>query len=207
MKNSKKILLTLAAFLMFASYVDAQKGLLKFHLNYNYSFPTSGFNSDLISNGSPRGARGAIMYSFTDKLSAGLESGFQDYYQKYPRDVYSIGKSQDISAVITNSIQTTPFLLKAKYTLSPASAIQPYVSVGAGANMISFNQYFGEFANSQTNIGFLAEGGAGVKVPFGKMKTSGIDVGATYDYAPYKKSGYSDLNNLNIKAGIYFKLD
>jgi hypothetical protein len=207
MKAYKKIFLTLFAISIISLSANAQKGILKFDLNYNYSMPLSGFKSDLVKDASPRGVRAGIFYSFDDRLSAGLESGFQDYYQKTPRALYSIGKSQAVSAVLTNSIQTMPFLLKAKYLWTQAGSIRPYVSVGAGANMIDYHQYLGQFGSSKTNIGFLAEGGVGLKVPFGKTSASGIDVGATYDFAPYKKYGFKDLNTFNVKAGIYFKLD
>jgi opacity protein-like surface antigen len=206
MKNIKKLFISGAAFLFLSFTANAQKGTLKFDLNYNYSVPLSSFKSDLIKENSPRGARGSIMYSFTDKLSAGIESGYQDYYQKYPRDIYSTGKTEQVSAVLTNSIQTTPLLVKAKYSLSNGSAIKPYISLGAGANLIDFNQYFGEFGNGNTNVGFIGEGGLGVSIPFGKTKASGIDIGATYDYAPYNKYGYHDLNSVNLKAGVYFPL-
>jgi len=206
MKNIKKIFVSGIAFLILSLTANAQKGTLKFDLNYNYSLPVSGFKSDIIKDNSPRGARGSILYSFTDKLSAGIESGYQDYYQKYPRALYSTGKTEQVSAVLTNSIQTTPLLIKAKYSLLNGAAIKPYVSLAAGANMIDFKQYFGEFGSSETSFGFIGEGGLGVMIPFGKTKSSGIDIGATYDYAPYNKHGYNDLNSVNLRAGIYFPL-
>lgn len=185
----------------------AQKGTLQFNINYNYSIPVSGFKSDLISNNSSRGATGGLMYSFTDKLSGGLSVGYQDYYQKYARAIYPLSKTQDISAVLSNSIQTTPFLLKAKYALlSNNSFIVPYVSLGAGANAIDFKQYFGEFGSGQTNVGFLAQGGLGLMIPFRKFSASGVNIGGTYNYAPYKKFGYNDLNSVNFQAGLVVNL-
>ncbi len=63
----------------------AQDGKLKLHLNYNYSIPVGGFNSDLVSNSSPRGFNGSLMYTFNNKWEGGLSVGYQDYYQKYGR--------------------------------------------------------------------------------------------------------------------------
>ncbi len=205
MKKIKELLIVGIIFCC-AFSAKAQQGTLKFGLNYNYSFPVSGFKNDIISNNSPRGFMGELMYSFNNKLSGGLLFGFQDYYQKYPRAIYHLSNTQDISAVLSNSIQTTPVLLKAKYFLTPSSYIKPYVSVGAGANIIDFKQYFGEFGSSTTNVGFRAQGGLGVLVPFKKTSTSGINIGASYDYAPYKKNGYKDLSSANIQAGIVFEL-
>jgi outer membrane protein with beta-barrel domain len=205
----KKIKITIAAlcsFLLFSLAANAQKGSLKLGLNYNYSLPVSGFNTDLVGNGSPRGFAGELMYGFTDKLQGGLSFGFQDYYQKYPRSLYPLGKTQDVSAVISNSIQTSPVILKAKYAPLNTSAVNPYISLGAGVNIVDFKQYLGQFASSETNAGFVAQGGLGVMIPFGKMKTSGINVAANYNYAPYKKYSYSDLNSVNFQAGVYFAI-
>ena len=207
----KKIKITIAAicsfmFFSLAANAQTQKGSLKLGLNYNYSLPVSGFNTDLVSNSSPRGFAGELMYSFTDKLQGGLSFGFQDYYQKYPRSLYPLGKTQDVSAVISNSIQTSPVTLKVKYAPLNTSAVKPYVSLGAGINIIDFKQYLGQFASSETNAGFVAQGGLGVMVPFGRMKTSGINVGANYNYAPYKKYNYSDLNSVNFQAGVFFAI-
>ncbi len=206
MKKIKMQVAAIACLVLLASTATAQKKTLKLNLNYNYSMPLSGFKSDLISDNSPRGVVGGLMYSFTDKLEGGIETGYQDYYQKYPRAIYALSKTQDISAVLSNSIQTTPFLLKAKYSILNGMFIRPYVSLGAGANLIDFKQYFGEFGSGQTDIGFLGQGGLGVNFPFGRSGSSGVNIGATYDYSPYKKYGYRDLNSLNLQAGIIFKL-
>jgi len=205
MKKIKIIFAALGIFLI-TQTASAQQGTFKLDLNYNYSLPVSGFKSDLINDNSPRGFMGALMYSFSDKISAGLDFGFQDYYQKYPRALYNIGKSQTVSAVLTNSIQTTPVLLKAKYFPLSTSFLKPYISVGAGANVIDFNQYLGEFGSGQTNVKFRAQGGIGLLIPFTKFSSSGFNLGATYDYAPYNKFGYNDLSSINFQGGITINL-
>jgi len=207
MKNLRALVVVFVAILITQS-VKAQDKSLKLDVNYNYSIPLSGFKNDLVSESSPRGFMAGLMYSFNEKISGGLSFGFQDYYEKFPRALYSLGKTQEVSAVITNSIQLTPILLKAKYFLAskPGATIQPYLSLGAGANMIDFKQYFGQFGNSQTSVGFRAQGGAGLMIPFKKSGSSGINIGATYDYAPYKKNGYKDLSSVNFQAGVVIEL-
>ncbi|MEO9021643.1 MAG: outer membrane beta-barrel protein [Ginsengibacter sp.] len=205
MKTIKIMVAALGLFLISQS-ATAQKKNLKLDLNYNYSMPVSGFNSDLVRDHSPRGFMAALMYPFNDKLSAGLELGFQDYYQKYPRQLYTIGKSQNVSAVLSNSIQTTPVLLKAKYFPLTTLFLKPYLSVGAGANIVDFKQYLGQFGSGQTNVNFRAQGGLGVLIPFTKVSPSGINIGATYDYAPYNRLGYKDLSTVNIQAGVTINL-
>ena len=206
MKNINKLIPL--AFLLMCFYLPAkaQTRQINLALNYNYSIPTSHFKNDLVSNGSLRGFTGSLMYPLSNNWSVGLGFGFQDYYQKYPRTIYHLSKSQDISAVLSNSIQTTPILLKAKYFPTLQSFLKPYVSLAAGGNLIDNKQYFGEFGSSQSNFGFRAEGGIGLLIPFKKTGNSGINIGADYEYAPYNKSGYTDLNTINIQAGVQFHL-
>lgn len=205
MKKFKIILIALGIMVISQS-VSAQEKSFKLDIDYNYSLPVGGFKSDIVNNNSPRGFMGSLMYAFSDKLSAGLGFGFQDYYQKYPRALYPLGKTQEVSAVLTNSIQTTPVLLKAAYFPLTGAYLKPYVSLGAGANIIDFNQYLGQFGSSQTNVGFLAQGGIGLMIPFKKFSASGFNVGATYNYAPYNENGYHDLSNVNFQAGVTINL-
>jgi outer membrane protein W len=207
MKKIKIMIAVSALMVILSQSADAQQGTVKLGLNYNYSIPTGSFKSDLISNNSPRGWNGEVQYYFTDKLSGGLSLGYQDFYQKYPRAIYPQNKTQDVSAVLTNSIEIIPILVKAKYfPLSAGSYLKPYVSLGAGVNIVDFKQYLGEFGSGQTNAGFDAQGGLGLIIPFNKFSSSGIDLGAKYNYAAYNRNGYHDLNSLNFHAGVVIGL-
>ncbi len=206
MKNIKIVISALLIILCFSFPATAQSQSVKLELNYNYSIPTGAFKNHMVSNNSPRGFMGSLMYPFSGKWSAGLAYGFQDYYQKYPRTLYHLSNSQDISAVLSNSVQVTPILIKAKYFADAHTLIKPYLSLAAGGNIIDYRQYFGEFGSSQSNFGFRAEAGLGTFIPFRETGTSGLNIGATYDYAPYHKNGFSDLNSINVQAGIELQL-
>jgi len=205
----KKILIGLFGLLTAGFSAQSQDSRMSLNLNYNYSFPVSNFKSDLVSHASPRGFTGNVMYRFNPLISAGLDFGYQDYYQKYPRQVYNYGQTQQISAVVSNSIQTIPVM--ARLEVQPFSntmtSIRPYASVAAGVNFISNNQYLGEFSNASNSAGFIAQGGLGLKIPFVKSNNLGADIGGTYNYAPYNKFGYKDLSNLNVHAGLYFNIE
>ncbi len=194
--------------ILISSAAKAQNKGWSIDLNYNYSLPQGAFKSDIISDGSPRGITGGFMYSFNSKWSAGLLLGYQDYYQKYPRAIYQLDKTQNLSAVLSNSLQQTPVMLRARFAPfnSPGSFIKPYIGVAAGANFIDFNQYFGQFGNNQSSIGFKAQGGLGVLIPFGKLSSSGINLGANYDFAPYTKNGFHNLNTVNFQAGVFIPI-
>ena len=207
MKKIKILFIPLVALLFFAQNTNAQKKNLRLDLKYNYSVPVSGFNKDLISNNSPRGFEGAIMYHFNEQLSGGLGFGFQDYYEKFPRKIYAQSKTQDISAVLTNSIQTIPVMVKAQWIpVTKSSRLKPYLSLGAGANIINFDQYLGQFANSGASINFIGQAGLGIRIPFDKNEIYSFTIGSNYNYAPYKKYGYKDLSSLNFQAGISIKM-
>lgn len=195
--------------LLFIGYSSkAQKSRIGFNLNYNYSFPTGEFKSDVVHDNSPRGFTGNLMYKINPELSVGLGFGYQDYYQRIGRQLYNLGQGQHISAVVTNSIQTVPVLARIEYTpfAQSLTAIKPYASLATGLNFISYSQYLGEFANSFDNTGFRLQGGLGVKVPFQKSDIWGVDVGGSYDYAPYTKAGFDNLDNINVHAGLYINL-
>lgn len=204
-KKGINIATAIIAVMVFSFAAQAQRGQLKLGLNYNYSTPLSGFKNDLISNSSPRGATGEVMYSFNNKWAVGVLSGYQDYYQKYARQVYNLDKNQQVSAVLSNSISTIPIL--AKVRLTPATGfVQPYVSLGAGVDLINYDQYLGQFGNSTSSASFMAQGDAGVMIPFGRLSASGVQIGAGYNYVPYKKNGYTDLNSFDVHVGVHFPI-
>lgn len=187
---------------------NAQRGEMRVNLYYNYAKPMGNFKDEAISNGSPRGGGGDLMYGVSRQWSVGLSAAFQDYYQKYPRGIYSLDKNQDISAVLTNSIQTTPIMAKASFSPlgNKRGPVQPYISAGAGVNLVNYRQYLGQFESSDASAGFIAQIGAGVQIPFGRLSSSGILVGANYNYAPYHKNGLTNLNTLDFRAGVYLPL-
>lgn len=203
-----KYFLMMAALILFGTVAKSQQMPLKLNLNYNYSFPLSSFNKDLISDASPRGFTGNLMYSVNPKIAVGLGIGYQDFYQKNGRQLYKSGQSQDISAVLTNSVQMIPVTARMEYNPMGASAslIQPYIALAAGFNFVNYDQFLGQFVNRASGTGFRALAGVGVKIPFGKTSGWGADIGANYDYAPFKKWGLKDLNTANVHVGFFLSL-
>jgi hypothetical protein len=206
----RNIILVLAGMLAIASTqkAQAQRGEMKLNLYYNYGIPSGTFQSDVISKGSPRGGGGDILYNINRVWSVGMSAAFQDYYQKYPRAVYNTGKNEQISAVLSNSIQTTPILAKAVFNPlgRKRSSIQPYLSAGAGVSLVSDKQYLGQFESSDASTVFTGQVGAGVQIPFGKFSNAGLMVGANYNYVPYNRNELSNLNTVDLRLGIYLPL-
>jgi len=209
MKKRVVILMTLFAACMISMSAFAQDKF-KTELSYNVSVPVGSFKNDYIGKTSFRGGIGEISYAFNPKFSLGLQSGYQNYYQKYGRQVYKLDGNQTVSAVLTNSMDIVPLVLRGTFYPLGANAtsiVQPYVSAGAGVNLINYGQYLGEFGGTEASIAFAAQAGAGVKIPFGnKINQNGIKVGATYNYSNYNSNDISKLNNVGISAGVVFGL-
>lgn len=203
----KKIKYILAgAFLLFGAGAFAQDYGFTLKLNYSTATPV-GSSRELISKTSFQGFAAELMYHINPGFSVGLESGSQALYQKYPRQLYKAADGSDLSAVVSNSVEMVPILLKAQYNLLPEATIQPYVALGAGGNIISYNQYAGEFSNDgKTKFAFAARPEAGVYVPFRKGSGAGMSLGAGYNYMPFNYNGISNLNNVTARIGVSFPL-
>ena len=191
------------------TYGSSNNGKVKVNLLYNYSLPLGSFKSDLIKNNSPRGFSADVLYWFKPKWGVGGSFGYQDYYQKNPRDVYKLSDGSDISAVVTHSLQIIPIVAKAMYmpNAEKESIIQPYISAGAGVSLVNFSEYLGEFSSAtKTNAKFTAQAGAGVKIALGKNDKAGFLLGATYNYTPYNEFDIKNISAVNLQAGFQFKL-
>lgn len=206
-KNMKKIRISLIAIVILLGYtaVHAQSKELQMNINYSLGFPMGSFK-DVIQKNSYRGWQGSILYGINDKISVGLGSGFQDFYQKNERQVYKSSDGSDISAVLTHSIQTIPILLQGKYNFSPQAAIQPYAALGVGGNMVMYRELLGEFGGTKTSFGFAARPEAGVFIPLSKSRETGLNLGASFNYMPFNKNNIASLNSIGVSAGIKFPL-
>ena len=210
MKNRKILILaTILAACTFVNSASAQNRL-KMELGYNISTPLGSFKNDFIKNTSYRGATGEISYTFNPKFTLGLSSGYQSYYQKYDRQTYKLSDNQVVSAVVTNTMDITPFILRGTFYpmgASETAKVQPYVSAGAGINMVSYGQYLGEFGGTETSTPFAAQAGAGIRIPVSKgASQTGIKIGATYNYVNYNHNEIKNLNNIGVNAGVVFSL-
>lgn len=201
-------MLLIISLLFFAApfNASAQERELQLDINYAIGIPGSSFKTDAVDKTSFRGWTANLMYNITDKISIGVGTGFQDFYQKYPRDVYKLNEGGEVSAVLTNSIQTIPILAQFQYRFLPGKMVQPYVGVGVGGNMVVFDQYLGEFENSRSDFKFAARPEAGLYVPFRKDGPAGLHIFGAYNYMPYKTDGINDLSNWGAGIGVKFPL-
>lgn len=178
----------------------SQQGMWRVTPGYSVGIPVGSF-SDIVSKTSPRGWSASILYGASDQLSVGLATGFQDFYQKYSRAVLH-SSGTDVSAVISNSIQTIPVMLKAKYLFSQGGTLQPFGAIAAGVNFAKYDKYYGQFVDSYSKVRFAAQPEAGIHIPVGEMKKTGIEISAGYNIMPFKYNDAENLNHVSIKAGV-----
>src|SRR5215210_4683104 len=114
MKKRFVVFMTIVAACVISLSASAQNKL-KMELSYNVSAPVGSFKNDYISKTSFRGATGEISYTFNPKFSLGLQSGYQNYYQKFGRQLYKLDGNQTVSAVLTNSMDIIPILLRGSF--------------------------------------------------------------------------------------------
>lgn len=182
----------------------AQQGLLKLNLQYSAAIPSGSFHQ-FISHASFRGFDASLLYGINDKLSLGFNTGFQDFYQKYPRQVYKTTDGSDISAVVSNSVQTVPLMAKATYKLVTGKKLQPYAGLAAGGNMALYRQYLGEFSTGDKNkFSFQAQPEIGVYIPFSKESESGVTISGVYNFIAFHYNGLDNLNHFGIRVGVSF---
>lgn len=207
MRLNKYRLTFFMVFLLVAAAGWAQQGELRTTISYSVAVPTGSFKDNVVSKTSFRGVDLSILYGISSKLSVGLTTGYQDFYEKYPRQVYKLVDGSDISAVVSNSVQQIPFLATVRYDFKQEGMIRPYALAGVGGQLVINQQYLGEYTNENTNrFSFAARPEIGVYIPFGKDSETGINVGAYYDYVPYNKGNINNMNSIGIKLGIGFPM-
>ncbi|HZG26040.1 MAG TPA: outer membrane beta-barrel protein [Chitinophagaceae bacterium] len=178
---------------------------LQVQLGYNFNKPVSSSFKEVVSKTSFRGFNGEITYAINNQLNVGLGVSYNDFYQKYPRQMYNTTDG-DLSAVVSNSIQTTPILAKVNYSFLKQGLVRPYVGLGAGFNFINYNQYLGEFPDSKTAFKPAVSGDAGVNVFLGKTGSTGLNLGTNFNYLPFGYNDVKNLNNWGVHAGVFFPL-
>lgn len=208
MKKHNQFIGLLLCFLFSTPLVQAQGGKTKANIQYQYGLPLGSFKSDLISEASPRGFSADILYHFSPKFALGGGFGFQDFFQKNPRDLYKLTDGSDISAVVTNTIQIIPLVAKGTYypLADNQKALQPWVSLGLGASLVSYGQYLGQFGGKSASVHFAGQTGAGLKIAFGKQKQAGLLLGSAFNFNTYNKNDLKNLNTLQFSGGIQIPL-
>jgi len=193
----------LAIFCLLGARDASAQQRVQFKLGYNPSFPVGGF-SDFMNKNSFRGFLGEIAHPVADRIRVGLGVSYNDFYEKHPRAIHETTQGT-VSAVITNSIQTTPIQAKGYYDLTDGK-IRPYIGVGVGGNLSGYAQYWGEFGEKEYKFKPSFSGDAGINIPFNDTRASGLNIGGHFNFLPFKEMNIDNLNNWGVHAAVYFPL-
>lgn len=196
---------SIAAIILATCSEARAQDVLQLNIGYNVNIPTGGFKN-YVTNPAYKGFTAGMSYALSSQLSLGLNVGYNDFYQKYPRAQYSDGHGSSISTVLSNSIQLVPITFSADYTLVKKGFIRPYIGAGAGVNFINFDQYEGEFDDPRSMAKLAVFGEAGFLIPVNYNGSTALKIGGTYNYAPFNRYGVSNLDSWGLQAGIRFAL-
>lgn len=119
-------------------------------------------------------------------------------------------EATDISAVVSNSVQVYPMMAKAIYLplAEKENRLQPFFSAGAGGAMVSNRQLWGMFdVINSMNFSLAMSAGAGIQYALGSSKKTSLFASANYQFIPYNRYDISNLNSINIRAGVRLKLN
>ncbi|MCW3089372.1 MAG: porin family protein [Ferruginibacter sp.] len=199
----KKLLFIVAISLVATTCLAQQFNLA---LNYNTATPLGKTFKEYVNNTSFRGIQGSVLYTLNNDFRIGLQASYNDFYQKYGRQVYKTTDGADISAVLSNTLQEIPVLVKAEYTLVKDGWIKPYIGLGAGVNFINFDQFFGEFKSSRFYTKAAFSGDLGVLIPFHKTGEYGVRLSTSYNLSPFDKEGIKNISTWNGQLGIVVPL-
>lgn len=191
--------------MMFLVVASQAQQKVQLRIGYNINTPVGDAFKSLVNKTSFRGFNADLSYPLNPRLNVGLGMAYNDYLQKFPRQEYQT-KDGTISAVLSNSIQTTPVLAKVNYQLTPGGIIRPYVGAGAGFNVVRYSQYLGQFPSSKTSFKPAVGADAGINVPFSANNAAGFNLGVNFNYLPYDNGIAKNLNNWGVHAGVFFPL-
>lgn len=171
------------------------------------SMPMSTFQT-YMSQSTLRNYQLSMEFVFpTNHLSLGISAGSTFFKHRLPREVLVFDDGA-ISAVQTRTFSAYPVMLTGSYHLAKVNApVRPYVQVGAGVVFANLINYYGSLPTGDDGFKAAAQIGAGVRILPKKEGKLGIEVGAHYQYLPFRweSEGISDASTLNLRAGIFYR--
>jgi hypothetical protein len=205
----RKVLKTISFFtlaLIITQASMAQPGF-QFNINYNTATPLGSSFQDYVNKTSFRGAQGAVLYGINNHFRVGLQASYNDFYQKYGRQVYKATDGSDISTVLSNTLQSVPVVMKGEYSFLDKGFVKPYIGLGAGVHFVNYDQYLGEFEYKKFYTKAAFTGDLGVLVPFSRKSNYGFRLSTSYNLMPFKEEGITNLDTWNVQAGVNIPLN
>jgi hypothetical protein len=199
--NMKKIIfiIILAFTIVAVGRVNAQhKGYTSFQ--YAMGIPAGDLNS-FISKPSFRGFLFEYRRNITDNISAGLDLGWNVFYERKSNDTYTV-KDASISGVQYRYSNEFPMLVSIDYSFSQGNKVQPYASFGIGTIYSLRDTDMGIYRYEQDawHFGLKPEIGA----IFEMSDVVGFKLAAKY-YHGFAAGDLESQGYFSVSAGLAFR--
>ena len=162
-------------------------------VNYSVGFSTGDFN-EYVDQISYRGINLEFMWNVKPNLDAGLEVGWNVFYAKEDKKVYTEG-TESISGVQYRYTNAVPIIAGARWRKTGGKT-QPYVGAGVGTTSVNRSTDFGLYRIYNNTWQFCVRPEAGLIYKF--SETSGLNAGVKY---------YMNFENDDMAAQPYFTVN
>ncbi|MEI8006684.1 MAG: hypothetical protein WCI48_10785 [Bacteroidota bacterium] len=213
----KKILFIIISVLLLAPGVHAQEKSPEgfspsslYTLSWSISVPLGNLSS-FVNNVSPAGGNFTGRYFLKKGLAVGFEFGWNNYYEKYPRDTYYGDDGLAITAVQYSYAFVIPWKAGVYYYFMPSAIADPYVGLSLGGDYMEEHIMVQEYDIYNTQWGFTMSPEVGVLIKFGRFSHWGATASAQYwfntnsfNFAGY--NSYANMQGLNFNVGLTYML-
>lgn len=162
-------------------------------VNYSVGFSTGDFN-EYVDQISYRGINLEFMWNVKPNLDAGLEVGWNVFYAKEDKKVYTEG-TESISGVQYRYTNAVPIIAGARWRKTGGKT-QPYVGAGVGTTSVNRSTDFGLYRIYNNTWQFCVRPEAGLI--YKMSETSGLNAGVKY---------YMNFENDDMAAQPYFTVN
>lgn len=179
-------------------------------LSWSISVPLGSF-STFISNVSPAGGNFTGRYFLKKGLAVGFEFGWNNYYEKHPRETYYDDDGLAITAIHYTYAFVIPWEAGVYYYFMPSATADPYVGLSLGGDYMEEHILVQEYDIYNTQWGFTMSPEVGVLIKFGRFSHWGATASARYWFNTnsFNFAGYdpfSIMQGLNFNLGLTYML-
>ena len=170
-------------------------------VKYGVSFAT-GDMGDYISAVSWRGFLVEYKKAVSDNLLAGIDVGWNVFYERKPADTYTRG-TESLSGIQYRYQNEVPILATADYLIGSGSAMKPYVGIGIGTMYSERSTDMNIYRWKQTTWHFALKAELGLLYEL-NYSTS-VKFAAKY-YNGFKTKTLDNQGYVSLSLGLAFNL-
>lgn len=197
----KSIAIVSLVFLSSAAFGQGQY----FYMTLDFAKPTS--NTEWISDMATRGVRVGYRTFINEKISAGIDLGWNTFEQYSPTETKETGNTA-ITTDYFKYIYAYSGTISGQYNfqVGEGDRFYPYAGLGVGAASHEYVMYYNIYRDDERSWGFLVRPEAGILVRLSRYGSFGLMGAVHYDYSTNKspKFNYGNFSALGFQLGIVF---